>query len=205
MIKIKTFDKLANKSSIQKAAAALKKNGIEAIIVKDKEEAKKKVVELIPKGAEVMNMTSVTLDTAKISDEILAGNYNAVRNKLNAMNKEKQGSEMRKIGAGPDYTIGSVHAVTEDGKILVASNTGSQLPAYAYGAENVIWVVGAQKIVKDLDEGMKRIYEYVFLLEDKRAQKAYGVHTNVSKILIINKEINPKRITLIIVEEVLGF
>ena len=205
MIKIKTFDKLADKSSIQKAAAALKKNGIEAIIVKDKEEAKKKVVELIPKGAEVMNMTSVTLDTAKISDEILAGNYNAVRNKLNAMNKEKQGSEMRKIGAGPDYTIGSVHAVTEDGKILVASNTGSQLPAYAYGAENVIWVVGAQKIVKDLDEGMKRIYEYVFLLEDKRAQKAYGVHTNVSKILIINKEINPKRITLIIVEEVLGF
>ena len=205
MIKIKTFDKLADKSSIQKAAAALKKNGIEAIIVKDKEEAKKKVVELIPKGAEVMNMTSVTLDTAKISDEILAGNYNAVRNKLNAMNKEKQGSEMRKIGAGPDYTVGSVHAVTEDGKILVASNTGSQLPAYAYGAENVIWVVGSQKIVKDLDEGMKRIYEYVFPLEDKRAQKAYGVHTNVSKILIINKEINSKRITLIIVEEVLGF
>lgn len=95
--------------------------------------------------------------------------------------------------------------MTEDGQVVIASATGSQLPSYAYGASNVIWVVGTQKIVKNLDEAMKRVYEYVFPLEKERAMKVAGMKSSVNKILLINKEATPGRIHIIFVQEKLGF
>jgi hypothetical protein len=89
--------------------------------------------------------------------------------------------------------------------VLIASNTGSQLPAYVYGARHVIWVVGTQKIVKDVSEGMQRIWEYCLPLEDERAREAYGVGSAVNKLLIIHGEVRPNRITVIFVKAVLGF
>jgi len=193
---------------IQKTADALLKNGINAVVVENGKQAKEKALSLIPQGAEVMNMTSVTLTAIGLDKEITdSGKYNAVKNKLAKMNRETKNLEMQKLGAAPEYAIGSVHAVTEDGKVIVASNTGSQLPGYAYGSSHVIWVVGAQKIVANLDAGFKRIYEYVLPLESERLKKIYPQvsGSNVSKLLIINKEISPQRITLILVKEALGF
>lgn len=198
---------LASEESVQKTIASLKANGIEAMVVENGKTAKEKVLELLPKGAEVMNMTSVTLDTISLTREINEpGNYDSVRQKLNKMNSKTQGQEMQRIGATPEWTVGSAHAVTEDGKVMISSNTGSQLPAYAYGSSHVIWVVGTQKIVKNLDEGFQRIYEYTLPLETERAKKAYGAPgSNVSKLLIVNKEVNSGRITIILVKENLGF
>ncbi len=95
--------------------------------------------------------------------------------------------------------------MTQTGQVLIASNTGSQLSPYAYGARHVVWVVGTQKIVKDFAEGLQRINEYSLPLENERAQQAYGKGSNVSKILIVNKEVQPGRITIILVKEKLGF
>ncbi len=204
--KTSKWNKLADKKTVEKTIEALKMNGINAFHFKNSEEAKKKILSLIPKGAEVMNMTSVTLDSLGIPKEINeSGHYDSVRNKLNKMDRKTQSFEMQKLGAAPEYAIGSVHAVTEDGKVIIASNTGSQLPAYVYGSAHVIWVVGTQKIVKDLDEGMKRIYEYVLPLESEKLKKLYGVPSNVSKILIVNREFNASRINMIFIDEVLGF
>lgn len=201
------FSTLASKESINAAISGLKANGVDAQFVQTGTEAKQKALDILPKGTEVMTMTSVTLDTIGLSAEINdSGNYQSIRNKLMGMDWAKQGREMQKIGASPEWALGSVHAVTEDGKVLIASNTGSQLGAYAYGSAKVIWVVGAQKIVKDIDEGMKRIYEHSLVLESERAKKAYGVAGSaVNKILVVNKEVQPGRITMIIVNEVLGF
>lgn len=202
------WDALANDESIQKTVEALKANGINPIVVANGNDAKRKVLELLPQGAEVMSMSSVTIDTLELPKEINeSGKYNSARNKLAKMNRKIQGLEMQRIGAAPQYAIGSVHGVTEDGKLLIASNTGSQLPAYSYGASHVIWVAGTQKIVKDVDIGIKRIYEYVLPLESERANKAYNITSgsNVSKLLIINKEKRPNRLTLILVKEKLGF
>jgi hypothetical protein len=204
------WDTLANEESISKAVASLIEAGIKTEIAETSEDAKRKILAAIPKGAEVMPMTSITLDTIGISQEINeSGKYNSVRDKLNKLDRTTQHREMQKLGAAPEWAIGSVHAVTEDGKVIIASNTGSQLPGYAYGSSQVIWIVGTQKIVKNLDEGLKRIYDYVLPLETKRARKAYGLpdtfHSNVSKLLIINKEVVPNRITLIFVKEKLGF
>jgi hypothetical protein len=128
-----------------------------------------------------------------------------LRPRMFAMNRETQGREIRKLGGTPDFAAGSVHAVSEDGHVLIASNTGSQLGPYASGAGKVIWVVGAQKLVKDLNEGLNRIYDHILPLEDEHMRQLYKVGTNVSKVLIVNREIRPNRITMIIVKEELGF
>lgn len=204
------WDQLADKETVEKTVASLQKNGCIVFVVDTGQQAKEKALELLPQGAEVMTMTSMTLDAIGLTKEINeSGNYNAVKPKLFKMfkmDRATQGKEIQQIGAAPDWAIGSVHAVTEEGQVLIASNTGSQLSAYTYGASHVIWVIGTQKIVKNVDEGMKRLYEHSLPLEAQRARKAYGVAgSNVGKILIVNKEVKPGRITVLLVNEVLGF
>lgn len=197
---------MASEESINKTALALEANNMKVLVVENREEAKRQVLELLPQNSEVFTMSSVTLDETGIAKEINeSGKYNAVRLKLFAMDRNTQGREMAKLGAAPDWVISSVHAVGEDGHLLIASNSGSQLSSEAYGGGKVIFVVGTQKIVKDTEEGLRRIYEYCLPLEDERARKVYGMGSNVSKILIINKEIMPERITVILVKEKLGF
>lgn len=204
---MRDFTVLASDESIARTIDALKANGINAVVVENAQEARKKVLEIIPQNTEVMTMSSVTLETIGIDKEINeTGKYNSVKNKLYKLDRKTQGLEMQKLGAAPEYAVGSVHAVTEDGKVLIASNTGSQLPAYAYASAHVLWIVGTQKIVANLDEGMRRIYDYVLPLESERMNKFYGVpKSNVSKLLIVSKEIKLQRITLIFVKEKLGF
>ena len=202
-----TWDTLATDESIEKTVNALKSHNIEALVADTKEQAKNLVLERIPEGAQVMTMTSVTLESIGLVTEINdSGRYDSVRNKLMSMNRETQSAQMQSLGAAPEWAIGSVHAVTEEGEVLIASNTGSQLPAYAYGSSHVIWVVGTQKIVANKEEGIKRLYEHSLKLESVRVQKAYGMpHSAINKILQISGEGKPGRVTLIFVKEVLGY
>jgi YkgG family uncharacterized protein len=200
------FGELASDEQIERTVQALKANGIEALVAENAEEARRLFFERVPEGAEVFLGASVTLETLGIKDEIdSSGRYDALRPKMRAMDRATQGREIRKLGAGPDYAAGSVHAVTEAGQVLIASNTGSQLGPYVFGAGKVIWVVGAQKLVKNLEEGMQRIEEHIVPLEEVHMQQLYNTHTYPSKILIVNREIRPGRITMIIVKEKLGF
>ncbi len=202
-----TWNTIATDEIIEKTVSALNANGIATIVVNTKEEARAAVLELLPKQSEVMTMTSVTLDQTGIEKAINAsGDYEAMKPKLYALDRATQGKEMQQIGATSEYSVGSVQAVTQDGSIVMVSATGSQLAGYAYGSSHVVLVVGAQKIVPTLDDAMKRVHTHVLPLESERAHKAYGVPgSNVSKLLIISKEVNPKRIVLVIVKEALGF
>jgi hypothetical protein len=121
------------------------------------------------------------------------------------MDPKTQNREMQKMGATPEYMIGSVHAVTEAGRVIIASKTGSQLAGYAAAAEHVIWVVGTQKIVPTLEDGLRRLEEYTLPLEDARSLKVYGVNSSINKLLIVNREYKPGRTTMILVKENLGF
>jgi hypothetical protein len=201
------FDTVASDEAINTAVKNLEANGFSVVVAASGEDAKQAAVDLIPKGSEVLTSTSKTLEALEL-DKILneSGDYDAVRPKLNAMwGDPSKKRDQRKLGAAPDYMIGSIHALTQDGKALIASNTGSQLPGYTYGAGTVVWVVGAQKIVKDMAEARQRLEEHVFPLEDARAQEAYGVPTNISKLVEYNREIEASRVHIIIVKEALGF
>jgi hypothetical protein len=200
------YAKLATDEKVKLTAKALEANNIHAIVAEDGNEAKRIFFELVPDGAEVFLGASVTLEKLGIRDEVeKSGRFDALRPKMFAMNRATQGREIRKLGSAPDYAAGSVQAVTEDGQVLIASNTGSQLGPYAVGAGKVIWVVGSQKIVKDLNEGMKRIQEYCYPLEEVHMQQLYKMSTAVNKVLIVRREIRPGRITMIIVKEEIGF
>ncbi len=202
------YKQIPSQEIINKTIESLNKRGFATILVNTKEEAKNAALALVAKGSEVMTMTSRTLDEVGLSEAINgeSSEYVSLKNKLMSMGRSTQSREMQEMGAAPAFAIGSVHGVTEDGQIIIASATGSQLPAYAYGAEKVIWVVGAQKISKNLDDAMKRLNEYVLPLESERARIAYGVEgSNISKLLIMNNEFLPNRIHLIMVKEELGF
>jgi hypothetical protein len=200
------FAKLPSDEQIERTAKALQANGIPTLIAENGEQAKRLFFELVPSGAEVFLGASVTLEKLGIKDEIdKSGRFEALRPRMFAMNRETQGREIRKLGGAPDFAAGSVQAVTEDGRVLIASNTGSQLGPYASGAGKIIWVVGAQKLVKDLDEGLRRIQEYCYPLEEEHMQQLYNRSTAVNKILIVNREIRSDRITMIIVKGKMGF
>lgn len=149
---------------------------------------------------------SQSLDVSGITDEIdKSGRYEPLRPRMWSMDRETQADEIRRLSSAPDVMLGSVHAVTETGSLLAASMSGTQLGPYVSGAGRVILVVGTQKIVSDLEDGLRRINEYAFPLEDARAQADYGIHSGVNKVLIINREITPGRITVVFVDQVLGF
>jgi LUD domain len=191
---------------VKRTIAALEAHGITAFQAADLDEAKRLVLGLIPEGAEVHSGASQSLDLAGISAEIEAsGRYEPIRPRIWSMDRETQADEMRRLSAAPDVMLGSVHAVTETGALVAASMGGSQLGPYVSGAGRVILLVGTQKIVSDLEAGLRRIEEYAFPLEDARAQAAYGIHSGVNKVLIINREISPGRITVVFVDAVLGF
>jgi hypothetical protein len=200
------FGTPADESRVRRTSAALEAKGMRVLRAASAAEAKRIVLGLIPSGTQVHHGASQTLDVSGITDEIdKSGRYDAIRPRTSSMDRDTQANEIRRLTASPDVMLGSVHAVTETGSLLTASMGGSQLGPYVAGAGKVILVVGTQKIVSDLEEGLRRIDEYAFPLEDARAQAAYGIHSSVNKILVINREITPGRITVVFVDEVLGF
>jgi len=200
------FGTLAGEELVKRTATALQAKGFSVLRAADAADAKRVVLGLIPKGSQVHHGASLSLEASGIIDEIEnSGRFDPVRSRIRDLDRKTEADEIRRLSAAPDVMLGSVHAITETGSLLAASMGGSQLGPYVGGAGRVILVVGTQKIVSDLQEGLRRIDEYAFPLEDARAQAAYGIHSAVNKVLIINREIVPERITIVLVDEVLGF
>jgi hypothetical protein len=200
------FGTIADDDRVKRTTTALEANGISVLRVADRASAKRTVLGLIPDGSQVHHGASQTLAVTGITEELeQSGRYDAVGPRMWSMDRETQGDEIRRLAASPEVMLGSVHAVTETGSLVTASMGGSQLGPYVSGAGRVILVVGTQKIVTDLDEALLRVNDYALPLEDARAQAEYGIHSAVNKILIVNREITAGRITVVFVDEVLGF
>jgi hypothetical protein len=200
------FSRVALRERVLAVAGALERNGITCTVVDSADEARVAVQSILPVGGEVYNNTSRTLEDIGVAEDIeRSGQYQPLRPRLYQMDREMQGREMRQLSASPDWVVGSVHALTEEGSLLIASASGSQLGPIVSGAGHVIFVVGAQKIVPDFTTGLRRIYEYCFPLEDRRAREAYGIPSGVNNVLVINKVIAPGRIIAILVNGRLGF
>ena len=164
------FTTLPDEQTLAATVVALEEHGFSVEVVDDLDAAREAVLARIPEGSSVMTNTSVTLQETGIADAINDGGpYESARNKMFALDFATQLQEMKAIGGQPDYALGSVHAVTRDGTLVIASASGSQLASYAWGAANVIFVVGAQKLVPTLEAAHERIYQHSLKLEDARA------------------------------------
>ncbi len=199
------YSQPASEARIVKTKDALQANGFNVLVVDNLDQLKDEVLKLIPEKSEVFTATSRTVDAAGLTEILNSDKYKSVRDMFMPLygQPDKQ-NEMKRIGSASDYAIGSVHAITEDGQVLIASASGSQLPNYVYGAQHFIWAVGSQKLVKDLNDAFDRLETYTFPLEDERAQEAYGAHSSINKILVYRKE-TQGRGTVIIIREPVGF
>ena len=199
------FTELPDEQTLAATVIALEEHGFSVEVVDDLDAAREVVLALIPEGSTVMTNTSVTLEETGIADAINDGGpYDAARNKLLALDFATQLPEMKALGGQPEYALGSVHAITRDGTLVIASASGSQLASYAWGAANVIFVVGAQKLVPTLEAARERITEHSLKLEDARAYAAYGQNSYVGKILEIHQEW-PDRIHVVLIRQSVGF
>lgn len=202
------YEHIASDEIISKVAEALKARNITPIIVNTKEEALLEIKKLIPAGAEVMNGSSTTLKEIGFVDYLKEGKH-GWKNVHEEILKEEDAvkkARLQKESVLADYFLGSVHAITEEGQLLIASASGSQLPSYAFTSDNVIFVAGANKIVADITSAHKRLEEYVFPLENKRMQGVGYPGSAIARTLVIEREIMPNRhLTLILVREKLGF
>jgi len=199
------FTTLPDEHALEATITALEEHGFGVEVVDDLDAAREAVLARIPHGSSVMTNTSMTLTETGIADAINDGGaYDSARNKMFALDFATQAQQMKAIGGQPDYALGSVHAVTRDGTLVIASASGSQLASYAWGAANVIFVVGAQKLVPTLEAAHERIYQHSLVLEDARAIAAYGQHSQVGKVLEIHQEL-PGRIHIVLIRQPVGF
>lgn len=203
------YNQLASNESIQTTIGELAKHNIEAVVVDTKKGALEKIKELIPSGVSVMNGSSTTLIEIGFVDYLKEGKHgwNNLHQAILAESDPAKQGKLRKESALSDYYLGSVHALSETGEFVVASNTGSQLPHIVFTSQNLLFVVGAQKIVPTISEALKRLEEYVVPLENERSLKAYGAPTALNKIVIFKGE-SPmigRKVKMIIVKESLGF
>jgi LUD domain len=198
------FTALPDEQALAAAVVALEEHGFSVEVVDGLDAAREAVLARIPHGASVMTNTSVTLQEAGIADAVNDGPYESARKKMMALDFATQAQEMKAIGGQPDFALGSVHAVTRSGTLVIASASGSQLASYAWGAASVIFVVGTQKLVSTLEAAHERIYQHSLKLEDARAQAVYGQHSSVGKVLEIHQEL-PGRIHIVLIRQVVGF
>ena len=203
------WDRIPNKQTITRTIDALKNRGINAELVNTRSDALKLITARIPEGAEVMTGASTSLDEIGFTELLKSGAHQWKNLKQEQMS-EKDPAKLRSLrvkATGSEYFIGSVQAVAETGEIVVASASGSQIPAYAFNARNVVWVVGAQKIVRSLEEALRRVREHALPLETARMKSQGFPGSMIGKILILEREPPQfgRNLTMILVNEKLGF
>ena len=202
------YGERASDETIERTADALRAKGYAVHVVENGDEARDLIIGLLPEGAEVGQGASTTLEVIGVTHEIEeSGRFDAVRKHTRSMDRSTPEGlrAMRKLGVGADWYVNSAHAVTADGTIVIASNTGSQLAPLAFGAGEVIFAIGSQKLVPDLETAMHRLETHTLALENVRMQGLYGTDSEIKKVLIIHKEFRPSRFTVVLIKEPVGF
>lgn len=203
------YDNLADKSIIARTKQALEQKGYKVFVLESGKQALEKIKGMIPKGASVMNGSSKTLEQIGYLEYLKSGQHGwkNLHQDVWAEKDPVKKKALRKQAILSDFYLGSVHALIENGEFIVASNTGSQLPHIVFSSDNLIFVIGTQKIVPTLDEGLKRLQEYVIPLEEQNMKNKFGVGTNLSKLVIFKMEssFSTRKINLILINEKLGF
>jgi hypothetical protein len=195
----------ASEETIQRVAERIRERNIETLVVDDGDQARSLVLERIPRGAEVYSGKSKTLQDSGIFGAIHdTGDYDALRPRILKMDRKTQMREIRKLIAAPDFMLGSVNAVTEAGILVATSASASQIGPYSNTAGKVIFVVGSQKIVPDLEAALRRIRQYVLPWEDNQVRKVLSTGSFVGKTLIIEREWISGRMTVVLVRKPIG-
>ena len=192
---------------VDKTVREIEARGIKVLISRNAEEALDALKKIIPPGAEVMNGSSTTLIEIGYEEYITGGRsgWKVVHDLIRAENDDKKRADLRRKSVTADYFLSGANAIASTGEIVACDASGSRVGAWPFAAGHLILIVGINKIVPTLEDALKRVREYAYRLENVRAQKAYGTPSVIGKCVILAHEKNEGRITLIIVNEALGY
>jgi len=199
---------MATDDRVNRTRAGLAERGFEAHVVANGSEALELIKDLIPDGASVMNGSSRTLDQIGFVEYLKSGAHpwRDLHAEILAEDDETERARLRKQSVLADAYLGSVHALTEAGELVIASASGSQLPGIVFTADLVVLVASTKKIEADLASALGRLREHVHPLEDARMKSTGAPGSVISKILIYERHPGWGRtIHVILVSEDLGF
>lgn len=202
------YHELASDQSLNKSAGSLTENGFLTEIFENSEAAFNRIKELIPDNATIMNGASRTLEEIGFVSHLKSGKHGwrNLHEEILIEKDEVKQTEKRRYSVVSDFYLGSVHAATETGELVIASASGSQLAHLVYTSQNVVLVVGTQKITSTLEDARKRVTDYVFPLEDARMKSIGYPGSILGKEVILHKEIPMgRKVYVLFVKEKLGF
>ena len=197
---------LVDDAALLRTVAALKARNIAAVVAENGDDAREKLIEMIPDGAEVFKSTSETLDTIGYSDYIRqTDRYKNLYMEIAAEPDRARQRELRRQASVAEYYVGSVHAIAETGEVIIASGSGSQLGAYVYGAKQVIWVAGVQKICPTLPDALARVRGFAVERHHQWAEASGRTAGPLGKLLIFENEQAENRVSLVLIKESVGW
>lgn len=155
---------------INRTIEALNKNNMNGYFVKDNEELLEKLKELIKDGDKVAFGGSMSIIEAGVLDFLRKGNYELLDRYKEGLTKEEI-VDIYKGAFTSDCYIASSNAVTENGELYNVDGNGNRVSAMLYGPEKVILICGINKIVKNVDEAIKRNREFSAPMNARRLNK----------------------------------
>ena len=202
---LREFSSPASEAELEAVAAKLRERNFEVVVVEDGAAARAEVLTRIPDRVSVHSGKSKTLEDSGIFAALMeTDRVDFIRKQTMKLDRRTQRDEIRRLGSTPDVMLGSAHALTEAGQIVITSASGSQIGPIASGAGRLILVVGSQKIVPDLETAFRRIQDYVFPYEDRRLREELGVGTKITRTLILESDFVPGRTTIVLVRQPVG-
>jgi L-lactate utilization protein LutB len=185
----------------------IRRRGIAVIRARNGHIALEMLKDLIPPGAEVMNGSSTTLveigyEAYVNSDE---SRWKDLHRTIVAENDEDKRRDLRRKSVTAEYFVSGVNAIAQSGEIVACDRSGSRVGAWPYAAAHLIIVSGTNKILPTLDYALRRVWEYAYPLENVRAKRAYGAPSHIGKCVILANEEIEGRVTLILIDESLGY
>lgn len=193
----------------------LNRKGYVSYYAEDKEEAREKILSLIPEGSSIAVGGSETLVSMNIIDEFRSEKYRFFDRYKDLPYEEIY--EIYRQSLLSDYLVSSTNAITRNGQLVNTDSSGNRVAAMIIGPKKVIIVAGANKIVDNLEDAFKRIKDIAPMNATRVHHDAPCVNTgrcmncevkgsvcNYTGI-IENGRKEPGRITVILVAEELGF
>jgi hypothetical protein len=200
---------------LEKVAAALSANGLDAVVVGSGDEARRRALELIPDRSTVGLGGSRTVRDIGLLDALRKGDFKLYDQYDPGLSKADS-LDRRMKGARAQYFVSGSNAVTEDGKLINVDGLGNRLAAFCFGPEKVVVVAGRNKVVETVEDGLRRVRRIAAPMNARR----FGVNTpcaqagecsdcrspeRICNLTLIIERQKDKRISVILVNQDLGF
>ena len=197
---------MVDDAQVQRTLEALAARNFEAEVFESSAQALEALKGLIPEGAQIFTGTSETLDSIGYTDFVHHNPiYNNLHDEIDSEPDQAKQRDLRRRATIVEYCVGSVQAISETGEIVIASASGSQIGAYAYGAKHLILVAGTQKICPSLTDAIARVRGHTVEKHDQWLAGRGRGPAPIGKLLILEHEIAAGRVQVVLIKENLGW